>query len=145
METKCDIQIRHYQPEDYADLRGWWKWHGAERMHESIIPTSSCVVEDSKGPAAFAAVFLCNSNHMAFCHGLVVRPEMKAHDTFQVLEALQDGIDIIMQAGGHSVLHASVEGEAMLRGAKRLGFHQLGKQVYQIGRVINTKQKTEPC
>lgn len=135
METRCDLKMRHYEASDYPTLRGWWKYRNAERMHQNMIPPSSCIVEDANGPAAFAAVFLCNSNHVAFCHGLVTRPEMRLHDTYQVLEVLQDAIDIIMAQDNHKLLLGTVTGEGMVRGAKRMGFHVLGKPARHIARI----------
>lgn len=137
VETKTDIQIRHYNPKDYPTLRAWWKIHDAERLHETMIPPSSVIVEDAKGMAAFAAVYLCNSNFVAFCHGLVTRPGLNLGDSMMIHEVLQDGIDIIMREGGHKILISSVCGEAMIRGAKRLGFQTKGVECTQISRLVS--------
>ena len=137
MEIKTDIQIRHYRSEDYPTLRAWWQIHDAERMHETMIPPSSVIVEDAKGLAAFAAVFLCNSNFVAFCHGLVTRPGLNLGDSMIINEVLQDGIDIIMRESGHKILISSVCGKAMVRGAKRLGFQTKGVECTQISRLVS--------
>lgn len=136
MEIKSDIKLREYSKDDYPMLKQWWVAHGAERMHDSMIPPSSVIVEDGNGPAAFAAIYLCNSNHVAFCHGLVTRPDLHLGDTMMILEALQDGIDIIMLSSNHTLLLGTVTGPAMVRGAERIGFHVFGKPAFHIARVV---------
>ena len=128
MEIKTDIKMRPYEALDYKMLKAWWKIHDAQPFPESIIPPSSLIVEDAKGPAAFTSVFLCNSNPVAFCHGLVTRPGMNLGDSIMINEALQDGIDILMRQSGHSVLFGTVSGKGMQRAAKRMGF-QVGERI----------------
>ena len=139
MEISSDIRIREYAKEDYPVLRGWWQAHDAEPMPEQIIPQSSCVVEDEEGAAAFGAVFLCNANHVAFFHGMVTRPGMCMKHSYRMLKALQDGIDIIMASGGHTILFGTVQPGAMLRGAKRLGFNWSDNNYHQVNRIITTE------
>ena len=128
--------IRHYEPSDYPMLLGWWREHGGEPMHESMIPPSSCIVIMFGEPVAFGAVFLCNSNHVAFFHGMVTCPRLTLRDAKEALHALQGGIDCIMRTGGHTLLLGTVPAGAMIKGAKWLGFIPAGDPVIPVQRLV---------
>lgn len=136
------ITIRHYQPDDYPLLESWWEDHGAEPMHESMIPPSTCIVLLDGEPAASGSVFPCNSNHVAFFHGMVTRPGLSMQQARECLMALQDGLDIIMRAGGHTLLLGTVTQGAMVRGAKMMGFSPAGDPVQAVARLVRPKPIT---
>jgi hypothetical protein len=143
MVTTPDITIRHYRPEDYPLLESWWESHGAEPMHKSMIPVSTCIVELGGEPAASGSVFPCNNNHVAFFHGMVTRPGLSMQDARECLMALQDGIDIIMRSSGHTLLLGTVTQGAMVRGAKMMGFSPAGDPVQAVARLVRPKPQTE--
>ena len=136
MEIRTDIRIREYEPEDYPVLKDWWQRHDAERLHEDMIPKSSVIVEDKNGPAGFAGLLLSNCNQVAFCLGLVVRPGLNVSESQAIHETLQDGMDIIMRSGGHTVLLGTVTGKGMARGAQRMGFLVMSKPAFHIARIV---------
>lgn len=143
MAIKADITLRHYQPSDYPLLESWWEIHGAEPMHESMIPVSTCIVELDGEPAASGSVFPCNNNHVAFFHGMVTRPGLSMQQSSECLMALQDGIDIIMRSSGHTLLLGTVTQGAMVRGAKMMGFSPAGDPVQAVARLVRPKPQTE--
>lgn len=128
--------IRHYEPEDYPMLKSWWEGHGADPMHHTMIPPSSCVVLLDGQPAAFGAVFLCNSNHVGFFHGMVTRPGLTVKEAKTSLQHLQHGLDIIMRTSGHTLLLGTVRPGAMVRGAMMMGFTPDGDPVQQVSRIV---------
>lgn len=137
METKADrFTIRHYESDDYPELYSWWESHGADPMPAEMIPVSTCIVEMDGEPVASGSIFPCNNNAVAFFHGLVTRPGLGMMDSRLALHALQDGIDIIMRSGGHTLLVGTVHGDAMLRGARMIGFSAMGGLVQGVGRVV---------
>ncbi|GAA5120696.1 hypothetical protein JIN84_05905 [Luteolibacter yonseiensis] len=137
METRADrFTIRHYEPADYPMLEEWWEGHGAPPMHEDMIPVSTCVVMMDGEPVASGSVFPCNNNFVAFFHGMVTRPGLGMREARLALEALQDGLDIIMRTGGHTLLLGTVPEGAMLRGAKIMGFSPTGGPVQGVGRFV---------
>jgi len=142
MATTANITTRHYEPSDYPLLESWWESHGAEPMHESMIPPSSCLVMLDDQPSAFGAVFLCNSNHVAFFHGMVTRPGLSMQEARECLLVLQDGLDIIMRSGGHTLLLGTVTQGAMVRGAKMMGFSPAGEPVQAVARLVRPKPIT---
>jgi len=124
-------------------LDAWWESHGAQPMHESMIPVSSCLVLSDGDPVAFGAVFPCNSNHVAFFHGMVTRPCLSMQDAREALLALQDGLDIIMRSSGHTLLLGTVQQGAMVRGAKMMGFSPAGEPVQSVARIVRPKPQTD--
>jgi len=142
METKANITTRHYELSDYPLLESWWESHGAEPMHASMIPPSSCLVMLDDQPSAFGAVFLCNSNHVAFFHGMVTRPGLSMQEARECLLVLQDGLDIIMRSGGHTLLLGTVQQGAMVRGAKMMGFSPAGEPVQAVARIVRPEPIT---
>jgi len=137
METRADrFTIRHYEPADYPMLEAWWEGHGAAAMHEEMVPASTCVVMMDGEPVASGSVFPCNNNFVAFFHGMVTRPGLCLKDARGALLALQDGLDIIMRAGGHTLLLGTVPEGAMLRGAMIMGFSPTGGSVQGVGRLV---------
>lgn len=144
METKSDrFTIRHYEPSDYPTLEDWWNGHGSEALPEWVIPASTCIVMMDGEPVASGSVFPCNNNHVAFFHGMVTRPGLSMMDARLALFALQDGLDIIMRSGGHTLLLGTVSPGAMLRGAKMMGFAPLGDLVQSVGRVVKPLPEIE--
>jgi hypothetical protein len=130
------LTIRHYEPSDYPLLESWWQSHGGEPLPESMIPPSSCLVMLDGEPSAFGAVFLCNSNHVGFMHGMCTRPGLSMSEAKSALRALQDGIDIIMRSSGHCLLLGTVGSPAMIKGAKWMGFEVGTKQFVQVNRLV---------
>jgi hypothetical protein len=128
--------IRHYEPGDYPMLLGWWNAHGGAPMDQTMIPPSSCVVVMFGEPVAFGAVFLCNSNHVAFFHGMVTCPRLTLRDAKEALHALQGGLDIIMRNGGHTLLLGTVPAGAMMKGARWMGFASAGDPVIPVQRLV---------
>ena len=117
-------------------LLGWWRAHEGEPMPESMVPPSSCIVMMFGEPVAFGAVFLCNSNHVAFFHGMVTCPRLTMRDAAAALHALQDGIDCIMRTSGHTLLLGTVREGALVRGARWMGFTPSGDPVIQVHRLV---------
>lgn len=142
MEIPEEITLRHYKPEDYPMLLEWWETHGADQMPQSMIPPSTCIVMLNGEPAASGSVFLCNSNHVAFFHGMVTRPGLQMATAKRVLLALQDGLDIIMKSSGHTLLLGTVQTGPLARGAKMMGFSILSKPMHSVARVIKPNLKT---
>jgi len=134
METICEV--RHYEADDYATIKKWWIDHGADPMPKGMIPQSSVVITIEGEPAGFGSVFLCNSNHVGFFHGMVTRPGLRLGEAFAVLAAMQDGIDVIRQSGGHTHLLGTVRGDAMIRGAKKMGFSVSSGTLNQVERLV---------
>ena len=138
------LRIRHYHPSDYPTLLEWWDDHACDAMDQSMIPRSSIVVCQKIGelvePVAFACLFPCNNNHVAFVHGLTVRPGMGMADTIKVLKVLNDGLDFMAQCSGHTLLIASCEGERVTRGATMIGFEPVGDLVQTVARAVNLEQ-----
>lgn len=141
MVTTSSLTIRHYEPVDYAILHGWWEKHGAEPMHESMIPKSSIIVERDGDPQAFVALFPCNNNHVAFCHGLVARPGMCLGDTLEVLKVLNRGIDIMAMSGGHTLIIATVANDRLRKGAEMIGFEATGEYVQTVARTVKPRNQ----
>lgn len=136
MATTADTSIRHYMPEDYPMLEAWWDSHGVEPMDATMIPPSSCIVVRAFRCVAFGAVFLCNSNHVAFFHGMVTAPGLTMAQSAHALRALQAGIDAIMRSGGHTLLLGTVAPGALVRGAKMMGFAPAGDLVQPVARLV---------
>ena len=137
METSSDrFLIRHYEPADYPMLAAWWESHAADPLPEEMVPQSTCIVTMDGEPAASGSVFPCNNNFVAFFHGMVTRPGLCMRDARAALLALQEGLDIIMRAGGHALLLGTVPQGGMLRGARMMGFLPMGEPVQGVGRVI---------
>lgn len=134
------LRLRHYQPEDYPTLLGWWEEHGVDAMDASMLPVSSLIVTRYHEPVAFAALYPCNNNHVAFVHGLTVKPGMGMGDTLQVLRAVNDGLDFMAHTSGHTLLIASCEGERMVRGAEMIGFEPMGDLVQTVARAVNLER-----
>lgn len=142
MVTTPEITIRHYEASDYAMLESWWEDHDAEPMHQTMIPISSCVVMADGEPVAFGAVFPCNSNHVAFFHGMVTKPGLLMAESRKFLVALQDGLDIIMRLSGHTLLLGTVTQGAMVRGARMMGFTPAGEPVQAVARLVRPITET---
>lgn len=138
METRSDrFTIRHYEPEDYPTLKSWWDAHCSDAMLEEMIPVSTCIVLMDGEPVASGSVFPCNNNGVAFFHGLVTRPGLGMMDARLALFALQDGLDIIMRTGGHTLLIGTVTPGGLLRGAVRMGFTQMGPLMQGVCRIVH--------
>jgi hypothetical protein len=138
METLETIRIRHYEATDYLDILSWWEARNAVPMPPVMIPASSCVACDEDGrPAAFIAIFLCNSNHVAFAHGLVMRPGLSMRQAKELFRHLEEGIAAIMRAGGHTHLIGTVENRAgTLRAARILGFAPVGSPMQTLEKLV---------
>lgn len=124
-------------------LVAWWAGHGAEALPVEMVPASTCIVTMDGEPVASGSVFPCNNNFVAFFHGMVTRPGLSMKDARGALLALQDGIDIIMRTGGHTLLLGTVPQGAMLRGARMMGFSAMGDPVQGVGRVIKLLPENE--
>lgn len=136
MATTSDIAIRHYDPADYPLLESWWEAHGAEPLHESMVPSSTCIVEMGGWPVASGSIFGCNCNHVAFLHGLVTRPGLSIGKAGEALRALMDGIDMMMRASGHTLLLGTVQPGGLARGSRMMGFAFAGDLVQPVARVV---------